>query len=453
MRQETKLKRTLGFSDLLAMAIGQIIGAGIMSNTGVAIGMTGTGVALAFILSPFLTLLAIGFPNAVLGSALPTTGGPYRYSSRLMGKSAGMLYLLMFVSTNIMIASYCLSFASYFVSIFTGFNQQAVSIFVIVFFYIINLLGTKQAAVVGKIMTVVLIAGLAIFIVFGIGKADVAFVFKPENMFCNGVGSFLASVALLSSATSGAQMVIQVGGEVKNPKQTVPRVIVLSTLLVGVFYVFIGIIASGVLPIEQVADQPLTYVAQATMPQSLVYLFVICAALGATATTLNASFVFLTKPLLIACDDGLLPRSFGTVSKRGVPWKVLTFWFLLGLIPLAGGFSLSVVSKFTVANSLILKAFSNVCLIVLCVKYPDALKKAGMKMSNSLAIGVSVIGAIVLVILSYTLFAKLNLTVLLVLAGFVVAVLIYTKVIIKDVEIPDDLDVDQITSSVGANQE
>ena len=66
MRQESKLIRNLSFWDLKAISIGQIIGAGIMSTTGVAIGMTGTGVVLAFLLSPLLTTVSI-FPSAVLG--------------------------------------------------------------------------------------------------------------------------------------------------------------------------------------------------------------------------------------------------------------------------------------------------------------------------------------------------------------------------------------------------
>lgn len=91
-RQESKLIRNLGFWDLMAIAVGQIIGAGIMSSTGVAIGMTGTGVVLAFLISPFLTIISI-FPVAILSSAVPTTGGPYRYCSRLVSKSFGMIYL------------------------------------------------------------------------------------------------------------------------------------------------------------------------------------------------------------------------------------------------------------------------------------------------------------------------------------------------------------------------
>lgn len=59
VRQEDKLIRNLGFWDLMAIAVGQIVGAGIMSSTGVAIGMTGTGVVLAYLFSPVLTIISI----------------------------------------------------------------------------------------------------------------------------------------------------------------------------------------------------------------------------------------------------------------------------------------------------------------------------------------------------------------------------------------------------------
>ena len=444
MREESKLKRTLGFGDLMAIAIGQIIGAGIMSNTGVAIGMTGTGVVLAFILSPFLVLLSIIFPNAILGAVAPTTGGVYRYFSRLCGKTAGMFYLLMYLTTNLMIASYAISFASYFVSIFTGVNQQLVSILVLTFFYIINMVGAKSAATMNKVMTVMLIGGLALFVFCGIGKADIGFVFDPKNMFVNGPSSFLATVALLSSATSGAQMLISLGGEAKNPGKTIPKVMIISTCVVAVFYVFIAIVAAGVLPLEQVADQPLTFVAQATMPQMLVYVFVFCGALGATATTLNSSMGFITKPFLIACDDGLLPKSLGSVSKRGVPWKLLTAWYLVGLIPLVSGFSLSFVSKFTVANSLILKLLSNVCLVVMIKKYPDLMKKSPFKFSNRATTIITIVGGLLLLVLSYSLFAKLSYKVAVFMIVAVALIVLYSKTVIKNVVLPDDLNVDYV---------
>ncbi len=80
MQQATNLKKVLGFTDVLGIAIGQIIGAGVMSLTGIGIQMTGSGITPAFILSAVITLLTM-FPIAILGSTLPTTGGMYQYTS------------------------------------------------------------------------------------------------------------------------------------------------------------------------------------------------------------------------------------------------------------------------------------------------------------------------------------------------------------------------------------
>ena len=61
-RQESKLMRNIGFWPLMGIAYGQIIGAGIMTQTGIAIGMTGTGVVLAYIISAVCTTFQ-NFPH------------------------------------------------------------------------------------------------------------------------------------------------------------------------------------------------------------------------------------------------------------------------------------------------------------------------------------------------------------------------------------------------------
>ncbi|MBQ6113959.1 MAG: amino acid permease [Synergistaceae bacterium] len=334
-RQESRLIRNLGFWDLMAIAIGQIIGAGIMSSTGVAIGMTGTGVVLAFALSPFLTIISI-YPVAILSSAVPTTGGPYRYCSRLMGKTLGMIYLLLHTTAyGAAVSQYALSFGAYFESIVPFVSQHTAAMIVLTLFYVMNLNGTKSAAFLNKVMTVALFGGLALFIVFGLPKTDYSYVLKVENLFRNGTFAFISTLALLSSATAGAQFIAELGGEAKDAGRTIPKVMLVSTFGVGVFYVLIALVAAGVLPMDEVANQPLTLVADKTMPRVAFYLFVIGAALGATATTLNATLSWITKPLLVACDDGLLPYTLGCVSRKGVPYKLLTIFYMLGMIPLA----------------------------------------------------------------------------------------------------------------------
>ena len=445
-RQESKLIRNLGFWDLMGIAVGQIIGAGIMSSTGVAIGMTGTGVVLAYLVSPFLSIISI-FPIAVLGASVPTTGGPYRYCSRILGKTPGMIYLLLHITMNVGLAQYALSFASYFVSLVTGLNQHLVAIAVLTFFFLTNLVGTKSAALLNKIMSVLLIGGLLLFIAFSVPKAHLDYVFSTSNLFNHGAFAFVSTLALLSSATSGAQVIAELGGEAKDAGRMIPRVMVLSTFLVGVFYVLIAIGAAGVLPIEEVANQPLTLVARETMPGITFYLFVIGAALGATATTLNATLSWVTKPLLVACDDGVLPRSLGTVSKQGVPVKLLTLFYLVGLIPLALGFDIAFITKFTTANSLLSKLCVCAALFVLAGKSGDVLKRSSMKISPAQARVIAVIAAVVLCVLSSSLLLNLSVSVIAFLAALVVIVLIYANTYAKKIVIENDLDVDYTSSS------
>lgn len=438
MRQESKLIRNLSFWDLMAISVGQIIGAGIMSTTGVAIGMTGTGVVLAFLLSPLLTTISI-FPSTVLGSAVPATGGPYRYCSRILGKVPGMIYLLLHITMNISFAQWGLSFASYFVSLVSGLNQHLIAIIILTIFFIANLVGTKTAAFVNKLITLVLIGGLAMFVIFGLPQTDFSYVFNPNNLFNNGAFAFVSVLALLSSATAGAQCLAEYGGEAKNPGKDIPKAIILSTLGVGVFYVLISMVAAGNLPIESVANQPLTLVAEKTMPKAAFYIFVIGAALGSTASTINSSFSWVTKPLLVACDDGLLPKSLGKVSDKGVPFKLLTFFYLIGIIPLIIGYDISFITKFVTANSLLSKILVCIALYKLASNRPEILTRSTMNITPKSAKVISVAGVLILILLSSSLLLNLPLYVALFIGALVLFVVIFVMTYGKNVELEDDL--------------
>ena len=65
MQQTANLKKVLGLPDVMGIAIGQIIGAGVMSLTGIGIQMTGSGITPAFVISSILTLVTM-FPIAIL---------------------------------------------------------------------------------------------------------------------------------------------------------------------------------------------------------------------------------------------------------------------------------------------------------------------------------------------------------------------------------------------------
>ena len=142
--------KKLNFSDCMGLAIGQIIGSGIMVLTGIVIGLTGHGIAAAFILGAVLAIITC-VPFIILTSAIPSSGAGFTYIRRLMGEKAGFMYIAMFVLSQVLIATYAKGFASYFCSIFPQFGESAVAMAALVICTAVNLIGLKSSALVQKV--------------------------------------------------------------------------------------------------------------------------------------------------------------------------------------------------------------------------------------------------------------------------------------------------------------
>ena len=86
------LKRVLGRKELMSLAIGQIIGAGIMALMGTAIGMTGCSVFYAFLLSTvFVVIDSLG--SILIGGTVRLRGGDYTKMAALVGKRTAGAYV------------------------------------------------------------------------------------------------------------------------------------------------------------------------------------------------------------------------------------------------------------------------------------------------------------------------------------------------------------------------
>ena len=399
MQQATNLKKVLGFTDVMGIAIGQIIGAGVMSLTGIGIQMTGSGITPAFILSAIITLLTM-FPIAILGSTLPTTGGMYQYTSRLLSPKIGIFWLLLFIFLQVTLSLYALSFAQYLEGLLPGIPVRLVAFALLTILFIVNIIGIKSASIIGNLMVVILIIALSCFIIFGFT-------------------GFFTAVGLVSFATGGAQVVAELGGEMKNPKRDIPIVIIIATIFVGLLYAFIASIAVGVLPIPEVAGRPLTSVAQEVLPTPVFIFFMVGGAMFALATTLNSTFTWVTKSLLVAIHDGYLPKRLGSVNKRfGTPHWLLLLFYIIGALPIITGMSLNVVAQLGTGISLIVFAFPALASTQLPKKYPDAYKQSPFKVPYPILVTMAIIAIIVLLYQSYLLISDLKI-------GYIIGTLIY----------------------------
>ncbi|MEL7648623.1 MAG: APC family permease [Sedimentibacter sp.] len=362
------LNRVLGRKDLMSIAVGQIIGAGIMSLTGVAIGMTGKSVPLSFMVAAIFKII-MAIPFIIIGGTVRMRGGQYTQVAILAGQKWSGIYMITYIFSNVALAMYAISFAQYAQSLIPGIPLMPVSIIMLTAFYILNIMGVQGAAVVQNAMVVLMASGLAIFVAFGFGHLQPG-IFSGSDFMTNGVRGIMGAGALLGFAAGGAFVVINFGAEAKNPTKDIPFVIVVSTLAVSGVYAFMSIVAANVLPISEVAYQPLSLVAKAVMPNWAFVFFTVCGAGFALSTTLNATLAWVTKPVLQAVEDGWFPKFLGAINEKyKTPHVLLTIFYLIGLIPIITGLSIG-----TIANAalLIMQAF-NIVLSIALTRLPKVL--------------------------------------------------------------------------------
>lgn len=423
-----ELKKSLSFSDVFSIALGQVIGSGIMVLIGIGIEFTAYAIPFAFVLSACLSIIK-QLPVAFMGSAMPATGGLYVYCKRILGPEVGFFYLAILLITHILIALFALGFASYAVALLPDLNVQAIALGILILFYLVNLFGVKQAAAVQKVMIVFLLFGLSSLIFFGILEVDYEKFTTTESLFPNGWYGFGLACVVLSFSTGGAQYISELGGEMKNPHRDLPRAIIYSTILAAVFFALVSIVAVGILPIEQTAGKPLSEVAKAILPPAVYTAFIVGAGLFALATSINSTFSWATKSVLIACEDGWLPKGIAVVNKRfNTPHILLTILLLFAAAPVIAGKDLRYIIMLGGGLVFICDLIPLIAAMNFEKRLPDAFVNARMNLSGRNLKLISAFGICVLIGQAALSFSDIDITGWSLVVIYIILVLIYVRI-------------------------
>jgi len=388
MEEESKssfdLKRALGLKEVVAVEVGQTIGAGVFALTSIAAGMCGPAVPLAFVIAAvpvvFLMLTLAG-----IGSALPTTGGTYRYPSRLFSPPWAFLGIWGFALGMVfglfpLLAVTC---TKYLQSLWPGISLELFSVGLLTFFFITNLFGIDIAAAVQTAMVAVLILAL---LSFGVGGAPHIQMELFHPFLPNGIMGLLAASALLTFAHLGSNAVIELGGEIKNPARTLPVSLAISIPLVIVIYVLVGTVAVGVTPYQDlVKDGDLTKAAHAFMGGGWFVFFVIGGAVLAITTTINSSYMWATKSMMVLAGDGLFPKFLAKVHPRfKTPWTFLTIIWALSVVTIIARIPIEIFANYAAIGGLIIYIPVMISAMLLKKRRPEAYENAPFKLRGAL---------------------------------------------------------------------
>lgn len=390
------LRRELGFKELMGIACGQIIGSGIMVLVGIGIGMTGRSVNLAFILAAVFVII-LSIPTLFMTSCIRLRGGEYTQGYLLVGPKFAGFWTFVFTARNIALSVYALSLADYVLSLFPNLPHKALAIGIATIFFVINIFPTKYMAKIQNVLLVILVISLSLFVIFGWNDVQPG-VFSGPDFITNGAGGFIETSAFLTFAVMGANGIFQMGGECKNPRKDIPLAFVVSTLGVSVLYALVGTIAAGVLPIEEVAGENLSMVANAILPEKIYLLFIIGGAWGALATTLNANIAWVTKPLIQACEDGWLPRKLAYLHPQyKTPLYLLALFYVITVLPIIAGIDIGSLANIVLILQYVVMIVTSLATVKLPKLFPKEWEASPYKCGKGLLWTICIASTIVLI--------------------------------------------------------
>lgn len=422
--QTNKLRRVLGFWDVFFIAVGQIIGAGVVALTGIAIGMTGPSVIMAYFFAGILVLI-VAVPIMIAGTSLPATGAYYSWSSRIGGGWLGSVVLLLILLATISLSLYGSSFGLYLNPLFPGLSVNQWGLLIIVVLGCANLFGLKIASKVQMFLVLLLMSALGVYAGFAIPQVDTALL---APMFPKGIVGFITAVFLLKFATGGAYLVVGLSGEMIDPRRTVVVVMISATLAVVVLYGFVALASVGVIPWQEMINQPLTVAGHAFLPGWAMTYFLIAGAGLAICTTLNSQFIQLPRSFMVASWDNLLPEWVGKLNRYDAPYVIILGMLIVGIMPLVFGLDIGDIAR-AATISASFPAFIVFWVVTQIPKqYPQAYKQSVFQLSPFWMWGLFLFSEFASVVGVYFLSQDLSPTVIAVLAIWVVVAVAYYPV-------------------------
>lgn len=369
---DDKVQGSLGFWSLVFMGLGSVIGAGIVTYIGIAVGMTGRSAWIAYFVAIVLGFFT-NLPLILMTSAARINGGNYSFLATTLGDIGGGYYGISQLLMALNFSTFSLSLGTYLNVVFPKIPVNVFAYVGLILFAVVNLYGIDFMAKVQNVLSIILIIGLLIFGVYGVlhARPDSLNITQP-GYFSDGANGFWQSVMILMASTTGYTLITSFSGSCKKPKTDLPLAMSIVPLFLVVLYCSVGFTMSNVLPVEETANQPLTAVAQVIFSPAVYYIFIFSGPVMALATTLNSSYGIFERPLARVAKDGWLPESWASTNKHGIAWKFILAFVVVALIPMLSGFSIAtIVSNITFVNS-----FGYILLNVGILLYPKRMDGA-----------------------------------------------------------------------------
>ena len=253
-----KRNKALGVPELIAIALGGMVGGGIFTILGISVSMIGVLTPIAIIMGGVLAALA-AYSYIKLGVYYKDEGATYSFYKKTFPNSPfaasliGWWVIFGYIST---LALYSYTFASYAISGFafadSEWIRKIVAGAIIAVFTLINVWSVKG---MGKIEDLMVYTKLVILVVISFVLINNSHTTLPTLLQNNGDITIL-DIFIVASITfvayEGFQLVINAVNEMEKPERNIPRAIYSAIFLAILIYLVIALGAILAIPFEDI---------------------------------------------------------------------------------------------------------------------------------------------------------------------------------------------------------
>ncbi len=400
LNADSRLVRSLGAKDLVALGIGAVIGTGIFILPGhEAAQHAGPAVAISFLLAAIVSGI-VGMAYAEFSSAMPVAGSAYSFGSVIYGEVIGWtLGWALLLEYFLAVSAEATGFASYFndnileamglhlpKALQSGplkggvINLSAVFVILVVAFILYQ--GANLSKKVEDWLVILKVAIIILFIAVGI------FYIKPQNyvpfyprQFHSapwGFGGISTAAATVFFAFIGFDALASNSAETVDPGKNVVKGILGTVLVAVVLYVGFSLVLTGMVNYKLLnVDDPAAYALKVIGLNGWNKLITLGALIG-IFTAMITMLLGGSRLLYALGRDGLLPKIMGEVDRqRMIPNKALVVATIVAVI-FAGLVPLMQLASLINAGTLL--AFAFISFGIIPLRHRRDIKNEGFKM-------------------------------------------------------------------------
>jgi len=404
------LQKTLSFKVLLLITINSIIGTGIFFLPALGARIAGPSSLISWVIISLISIYSAACFGELVGM-YPKSGGVYEYTKQAFGHFPSFLIgWTAWLVGNITTAMLIVGAITYLFPISTGTTLLFKIVASISWILILNYMtyrGLKTSAVMLVSFAIVTLAVIFTLILPGwldLGALlqgtfstnlhlDYLVPFFVKDGLLGNLLAIVVAVFLISETFFGVESVCFLAGETKDPEKVLPKVLVLSMVIIAGLALLLVVtsllvvpwkIFSGLLPPPGVAahlfgasiQAPYAYLAWLFFGETGRYLFT----LGTYLVIIGAAagWVVTTPRLILAlAEDKLFPHQLAAIHPRyATPHKAILFQTIISilfvLVALLGGASgYQTLLELLIPLVLLMMAFVVILVPVLRKKAPD----------------------------------------------------------------------------------